>query len=98
MLFKNKKQEGAFPRSEDHIPPFITEVGRICQPMNTVADTFRKPKSEFVRFIGNSFVPSSSSDSKKVVEAVSLTEIGSSSFGKEAAEQYFSIVRIMTRD
>ena len=43
---------------------------------------------------GNSLVQSSNSESNVMEEAVSLAEIGSNSYGKEATRQYSSIVKI----
>ena len=84
------------------------------RPMNTVADTAGKPKSgnlsvnrykmrfrenerQMEQFIGKSDVQSSSTDSKKE-EAVSLTEIGSTSSTQEATNQDYSIVTIIATD
>ena len=52
MLFKNlcKNKRKSIPKVQGQKIIFllIKEVGRTCQPMNTVADTIEKPKSKFV--------------------------------------------------
>ena len=57
--------------------------------------SIREKERPIGQFIGNSQVQSSQSDSNVIEEAISLTEIGSISSGKEATKQDFSIVRIL---
>ena len=55
----------------------------------------REKERQMWQVIGNSQVRSSDSNSEVMEGAISLKEIGSTSSGKEATRQYFSIVRIL---
>ena len=72
---------------------FIKGFGRLS--VNWYDMRIREKERQMEQSIGKSKVRSSESDSNAIEEAISLTEVGSTSSGKEVTKQDSSIVRIL---